>query len=174
MFVNSMSDLFHEEIPFEFVREFFRRMETYDPHIYQVLTKRPERMLELYELYDDMAEWLYHIWAGTSVENRYWSDLPIPALQKVPASVRFLSVEPLLKSVDPRPHLSELQWVIVGGESGYRARPMKEEWALRIRDDWCASRSAPFLQAVGRQNKQIRRLFTRRTDLGRDAGSSHT
>ena len=142
VFVNSMSDLFHEEVPFEYVRKVFQKMETYNAHIYQVLTKRPERMLEFAERGMDQSTWPDHVWAGTSVENQYWADRRIPILQKVPARVRFLSVEPLLKAVDLRPYLSSLQWVIVGGESGHRARPMKEEWALRIRDD--CERRRPF------------------------------
>ena len=154
VFVNSMSDLFHEEVPLEYVRKVFQKMETYDTHIYQVLTKRPERMLEFVERSMGQSSWPDHIWAGTSVENQYWADRRIPILQKVPAKVRFLSVEPLLKAVDLSPYLSSLHWVIVGGESGHRARPMREEWALRIRDD-CAELGIPFFfkQWGGRTSK---------------------
>ena len=154
IFVNSMSDLFHEEVPFEFVREVFRKMETYDSHIYQVLTKRPDRMLQFSEWDTKRSEWPDHIWAGTSVENQYWADRRIPILQQIPTRVRFLSVEPLLKAVDLSSYLSTLQWVIVGGESGHRARPMKEEWALRIRDD-CVQARVPFFfkQWGGRTSK---------------------
>ena len=154
VFVNSMSDLFHEEVPFEYVRKVFRKMETYDAHIYQVLTKRPERMLEFVEWDTERSAWPDHIWAGTSVENQYWADRRIPILQKIPAKVRFLSVEPLLKAVDLSPYLPTLQWVIVGGESGHRARPMNEEWALRIRDD-CIEVGIPFFfkQWGGRTSK---------------------
>ena len=123
-----MSDLFHEEVPFDYVKEVFHKMETYDTHIYQVLTKRPERMLEFVRFYADWPKWPEHVWVGTSVENQYWADRRIPLLQQIPAKVRFLSVEPLLKSVDLTPYLSTLQWVIVGGESGHRARPMEEKW----------------------------------------------
>ena len=154
IFVNSMSDLFHEEVPFDFIKEVFRKMETYDAHIYQVLTKRPERMLEFAQFYVDWPKWPDHIWVGTSVENQYWADRRIPLLQQIPAKVRFLSVEPLLKAVDLSPYLSSLQWVIVGGESGHKARPMKEEWALRIRDD-CKQVGVPFFfkQWGGRTSK---------------------
>ena len=154
VFVNSMSDLFHEEVPFEYVRKVFQKMETYDTHIYQVLTKRPERMLEFANRGMEHSTWPDHVWAGTSVENQYWADRRVPMLQKIPASVRFLSVEPLLKAVDLSPYLSSLQWVIVGGESGHRARPMKEEWALRIRDD-CETAGVPFFfkQWGGRTSK---------------------
>ena len=149
-----MSDLFHEEIPFEYVRKVFHKMETYDAHIYQVLTKRPERMLEFVEWDKQTERWPDHVWAGTSVENQYWADRRIPILQQIPANVRFLSVEPLLKSVDLSPYLSSLQWVIVGGESGYRARPMNEQWAQRIRDD-CVDVGVPFFfkQWGGRTSK---------------------
>lgn len=154
VFVNSMSDLFHEEVPFEFVREVFHTMEVYDRHIYQVLTKRPERMLEYFDWDTERSEWPEHVWAGTSVENQYWADRRIPVLLSIPAKVRFLSVEPLLKEVDLRSYLPTLQWVIVGGESGYRARPMKEEWAVRIRND-CNDAGVPFFfkQWGGRTSK---------------------
>ena len=154
VFVNSMSDLFHEEVPFEFVREVFQKMRAYDTHVYQVLTKRPERMLEFVNWETEQPTWPDNVWAGTSVENQYWADLRIPILQQIPARVRFLSVEPLLKAVNLRPYLSTLQWVIVGGESGYKARPMLEEWAIRIRDD-CLEEGVPFFfkQWGGRTSK---------------------
>ena len=154
IFVNSMSDLFHEEVPFEFVREVFRTMAVYDRHIYQVLTKRPERMLEYFDWDTHLSEWPEHVWAGTSVENQHWADRRVPALLRIPAKVRFLSVEPLLKAVDISSYLPKLQWVIVGGESGHRARPMKEEWAIRIRND-CVEAGVPFFfkQWGGRTSK---------------------
>ena len=152
VFVNSMSDLFHEEVPFEYVQQVFERMRSYDSHIYQVLTKRPERMLEYVEWSNEA--WPDHVWAGTSVENQHWADRRIPFLQQVPARIRFLSVEPLLKAVDLRPYLLALQWVIVGGESGPKYRPMDEDWALRIRDD-CVKAGVPFFfkQWGGRTSK---------------------
>ena len=133
IFVNSMSDLFHEEVPFEFVDKAFRVMESNDRHIYQILTKRPERMLEYVE-WTEWEPWPGHVWAGVSVENQYWADRRIPLLQQVPCSVRFLSCEPLLKDVDLTPHLQGIHWVIVGGESGTRARPMEEAWAVDIKE----------------------------------------
>ncbi len=153
VFVNSMSDLFHEDVPFDFVREVFRRMSEYDQHIYQVLTKRPERMLEYID-WEHGPDWPDHIWVGVSVENQYWAERRIPLLTSVPAKVRFLSVEPLLKAVDLRLYLSNIQWVIVGGESGPKARPMDPEWARRIRDD-CIEASVPFFfkQWGGRTSK---------------------
>ena len=163
VFVNSMSDLFHEEVPFDFVREVFDRMAEYDQHIYQVLTKRPERMLE-YVDWGGGPDWPDHVWAGVSVENQYWADRRIPLLADTPANVRFLSVEPLLKAVDLRSHLAGIQWVIVGGESGHKSRPMDAEWATRIRDD-CLSAGVPFFfkQWGGRTSKANGRTLEGRT-----------
>lgn len=159
VFVNSMSDLFHEEVPFSFVRDVFSRMVEHDQHIYQVLTKRPERMLE-YVRCSPNFEWPIHVWAGVSVENQLWAERRIPILAKIPARVRFLSVEPLLKEVDLSAHLARIQWVIVGGESGNRARPMKPEWAIRVRDD-CIDAKVPFFfkQWGGRTSKSGGRLL---------------
>ena len=140
VFVNSMSDLFHEQVPFDFVDEVFDRMVQHDRHVYQVLTKRPERMAEYSARMDT---WPANVWAGVSVENQIWADWRIPLLTAVPASVRFLSVEPLLKAVDLSRYLDGVQWVIVGGESGPRARPMAAEWARSVRDD-CLAAGVPF------------------------------
>ena len=153
VFVNSMSDLFHEEVPFEFVAEVFAKMREHDKHTYQVLTKRPARMLE-YVRWIDSEKWPDHVWAGVSVENQYWADRRIPILAQIPATIRFLSVEPLLKPVDLRPYLEQIQWVIVGGESGPKARPMRPEWARQVRDD-CVAGRVPFFfkQWGGRTSK---------------------
>ena len=153
VFVNSMSDLFHEEVPFEFVRAIFVSMVEYDQHTYQVLTKRPERMLE-YLKWGACTDWPDHVWVGVSVENQYWADRRIPLLTQVPAKIRFLSVEPLLKAVELGDHLKEVQWVIVGGESGHKARPMDPDWATSIRDE-CVEAEVPFFfkQWGGRYSK---------------------
>ena len=163
VFVNSMSDLFHDEVPFDFVREVFLRMAKYDQHIYQVLTKRPERMLEYVE-WGRGPDWPDHVWAGVSVENQYWADRRIPLLSQIPAKVRFLSVEPLIKAVVLDGHLEHVQWVIVGGESGHKARPMNAEWAIRIRDD-CLDAGVPFFfkQWGGRYSKAGGRELEGRT-----------
>ena len=163
VFVNSMSDLFHDEVPFHFVGEIFLRMAKYDQHIYQILTKRPERMLE-YLRWDRSVHWPDHIWVGVSVENQYWAERRIPLLTKIPAKVRFLSVEPLLKAVELRSHLDRIQWVIVGGESGPRSRPMNTEWATRIRDE-CLDAGVPFFfkQWGGRHSKAGGRELDGRT-----------
>ena len=150
IFVNSMSDLFHEDIPFEFIRDVFRVMVEAECHVFQVLTKRHERLVSL----APELPWPSNIWIGVSVENQLWADRRIPYLKQVPATIRFLSCEPLLKAVDLNTHLSGIQWVIVGGESGYKARPMRLEWARTIRDQ-CVNAGVPFLfkQWGGRTSK---------------------
>ena len=169
VFVNSMSDLFHEEVPFDFVREVFLRMAEYDQHIYQVLTKRPERMLD-YVDWGNGPDWPDHVWAGVSVENQYWADRRIPLLADTPARVRFLSVEPLLKAVDLRSHLADIQWVIVGGESGSQGethgRRVGNPRARRL----SGRRRAILLQAVGWTYEQVQRQDSRRTHVGPNAG----
>jgi len=156
IFVNSMSDLFHEDVPLEFIREVFKVMSQAHWHIFQVLTKRHQRLESLaHEL-----DWPPNVWAGVSVENQYWAERRIPALQKVPAAVRFLSVEPLLKQVTLAPYLEGIQWVIVGGESGPRARPIKPEWVRQIRDE-CLAADVPFFfkQWGGRTSKSGGRVL---------------
>ena len=139
IFVNSMSDLFHDEVPLDFIAEVFSVMERADRHVFQVLTKRHERLLEVYE----GLPWPPNVWMGVSVENQYWAERRIPNLIQVPASVRFLSAEPLLKPLTLGPFLKDIDWVIVGGESGPKARPMEEDWVIDIRDD-CVAHDVPF------------------------------
>ncbi|MFP5274498.1 DUF5131 family protein [Coleofasciculus sp.] len=127
IFVNSMSDLFHEEVPIEFLKDVFDVMGQTSQHIYQILTKRHERLVEL----APQLEWHKNIWMGVSVENQDYIHR-VDFLRKVPANVRFLSCEPLLG--DLHLDLTDIHWVIVGGESGNRYRPMKLEWAQSIRD----------------------------------------
>ena len=160
VFVNSMSDLFHEEVSFDFVRQIFSKMETYDEHTYQILTKRPERMLEYME-WTGWQSWPDHVWAGVSVENQYWADRRIPLLRQVPCSIRFLSCEPLLKPLEL--DLRGIEWVIVGGESGHRARKMDESWALDIKDQ-CLDAGVPFFfkQWGGRTSKAGGRMLNGR------------
>ena len=161
VFVNSMSDLFHEEVPFEFVREVFDSMEAYSRHTYQVLTKRPERMLE-YVQWTGGATWPDHVWAGVSVENQYWADRRIPVLSQIPCAIRFLSCEPLLKPLQL--DLAGISWVIVGGESGRRPRKMEEAWAIDIRDQ-CRETGVAFFfkQWGGRTSKAGGRVLLGRT-----------
>ena len=137
IFVNSMSDLFHKDVPDEFICRCFETMKTASQHQYQVLTKRPERVVEL----ADKLDWSDNIWMGTSVESTTYIER-IRVLKRVPAKVRFLSIEPLLGAI-PRLPLKGIHWVIVGGESGPQSRPMKAEWVREIRDQ-CIAKEVPF------------------------------
>jgi protein gp37 len=136
IFVNSMSDLFHADVPTEFIQQTFETMRRAHWHEFQVLTKRPERTAELA---NDLP-WPDNVWMGTSVENQRWT-CRIDELRKVPAKVRFLSCEPLLGPLNL--DLSGIHWVIVGGESGPRSRPMKPAWAESIKQQ-CAEAGVPF------------------------------
>jgi protein gp37 len=138
IFVNSMSDLVHADVPDEFIRRCFDVMNRNMRHTFQVLTKRPERVVEL----SDSLLWTDNIWIGTSVESAdyAWRSQAIADVKR--AVVRFLSVEPLLGSI-PRLPLTDIDWVIVGGESGPGARPMHPDWVRQIRDR-CVAREVPF------------------------------
>lgn len=161
IFVCSMSDLFHPAIPFSFVKEIFDVMIANSHHIFQVLTKRPGRMDYFAKTYLD--HWPDNVWAGTSVESQKYAPR-LDVLARVPAKVRFVSVEPLLGPVDLKPWLNPtewvkyrmrvghleylpehgpIDWVIAGGESGPRARPMDPEWVRNLRDD-CIDAQVPF------------------------------
>jgi protein gp37 len=142
IFVNSMSDLFHEEVPDEYIEQVARVMTLANWHTYQVLTKRASRLRSLLQSRLQFAAALSHIWWGVSVENRKHGLPRIEQLRAAPASVRFLSVEPLLEDIGAI-ELEGIHWVIVGGESGAGARPMQEEWALSIRDQ-CKKANVPF------------------------------
>ena len=127
-FVNSMSDLFQEGVPFEFIDRVMRVIEETPWHTYQILTKRSATMREYFQTrtVPDNA------WLGVSVEDRHYGIPRVADLQKINAKTRFLSVEPLLEDLGRIP-LAGIHWVIVGGESGAKARPMKEQWAVNIR-----------------------------------------
>ena len=142
IFVNSMSDLFHEGVPLQYISKVAATMQLANWHTYQVLTKRSERLRKLLcgQLREAAAQ--AHIWWGVSVEDRKHGLPRITDLQATPAAVRFLSVEPLLEDVGKLP-LDGISWVIVGGESGPGARPMKEDWALSIREQ-CETANIPF------------------------------
>jgi protein gp37 len=175
VFVNSMSDLFHDKVPDEFIEAAFRTMRETPRHQYQVLTKRPGRMASLLnrwrdrEAMDELVA-LPNVWLGTSVENQKWADIRIPQLLRTPAAVRFLSCEPLLGPVNLAIHLDGahppigLHWVIVGGESGPGARVMNPEWARSVRDQ-CRCRRIPlfFKQWGGRTPKAGGRELDGRT-----------
>jgi protein gp37 len=164
VFVNSMSDLFHVDVPDAFVRQVFEVMLKVDRHIYQVLTKRPARAVRFFL----RNQYLFpggrvprHIWMGTSVENQ---DVVyrVSHLRKLPADVRFLSCEPLLGPLEL--NLSGIHWVIAGGESGAEFRPMDEAWVLGLRDQ-CRSTGTPFFfkQWGGRRSKAGGRVLEGRT-----------
>jgi len=158
IFVNSMSDLFHKEIPRAHIVAVFHTMEQANWHIYQVLTKRSSLMEkfinERYESHTGPA----HIWFGVSVENEQ-AKSRIAHLQKMRATIRFLSIEPLIGPIG-KLCLDDIHWVIVGGESGPGARPMKPEWAIDIRNQ-CVNARVPFFfkQWGGRSPKAGGRLL---------------
>lgn len=142
VFVNSMSDLFHERVPDRYVELVFEVMALADWHIYQVLTKRAPRLRELSSRMSDDVALRRHIWLGVSVEDRKYGIPRIDELRNSKAAVRFLSVEPLLEDLGLL-DLTGIDWVIVGGESGPGARPMKREWVLSVRDQ-CRDAGVPF------------------------------
>ena len=137
IFVNSMSDLFHEEVPDEYIRRVFDAMDEARWHTFQILTKRADRLARLARV----LSWPGHVWQGVSVENARYTER-IPHLLRVPAAVRFLSVEPLLGPIPALP-LDGIDWVIAGGESGPGHRTMQADWVRAIRDQ-CAEHGVPF------------------------------
>jgi protein gp37 len=178
VFVNSMSDLFHEDVPFAFIDKVFAVMEATPQHTYQILTKRPDRMAEYFNSgrlqVKIMADYhrggcLPNVWLGTSVENQSAADERIPHLLKCPAAVRFLSCEPLVGAVNFRwakwvdwdveraakgsifhmDGLNNIHWVIAGGESGHHATPMHPDWLRQLRDQCEAAGVAFFFKQWG-------------------------
>lgn len=148
IFVNSMSDLFHKDVSEEYIQSVFRVMNEANWHTYQVLTKRAERLLEL----SPSLKWAPNIWMGVSVENAdyaYRAEL----LSRTGAMTKFLSVEPLLGPIRELP-LNGIDWVIVGGESGRRCRPVQEEWIVNIREQCFASNTKFFFKQWGGFNKK--------------------
>jgi len=143
IFVNSMSDLFHEAVPAAFISKIFRTMQKAHWHTFQILTKRGDRLAAL----SGRFPWPINVWMGVSVESpRYLNR--VERLRDVPAAVRFLSVEPLLARI-PLLELTCIDWVIVGGESGTGARPMEADWVREIRDRCIASRVPFFFKQWG-------------------------
>jgi protein gp37 len=142
VFVNSMSDLFHKDVPDEYIAATVRVMELADWHTYQLLTKRSKRLRDLLQTSLRHAGQLEHIWWGVSVENRKHGLPRIDHLREAPARVRFLSIEPLLEDLGII-DLTGIHWVIVGGESGAGARPMDKSWVLSLRDQ-CQFAGVPF------------------------------
>jgi protein gp37 len=137
IFVNSMSDLFHEDVPCDFLVKVFDTMKRAKWHTFQILTKRPDRLLRM----SPYLPWPENVWMGVSVETQKYTNR-IRDLIKVPSAVRFLSLEPLLGPISRLP-LRGIDWVIVGGESGPRARPMEREWVTQI-ERRCREMNVPF------------------------------
>ena len=160
IFVNSMSDLFQEKADERFIRQVWRVMEQAHWHSFQILTKRPERMLHVLSKPDFPT--LPNVWLGTSVESTDYIDR-IDTLRRVPARVKFISFEPLLGPIID-PDLTDIHWAIVGGESGPQARPMEAWWVEELRDS-CRRHSVAFFfkQWGGKRKKQTGRLLAGRT-----------
>lgn len=154
IFVNSMSDLFHEEVPDDFIIRVFDVMRRANWHKFQILTKRSERLLNL----SPQLPWESHIWMGVSVENQEYTNR-IDHLRKTNASVKFLSLEPLLGPI-PNLNLQTINWVIVGGESGPKSRPMEAQWARDILKK-CQKEEVPFFfkQWGGTNKKRMGRVL---------------
>jgi protein gp37 len=149
VFVNSMSDLFHESIPDDYIGRTFETMRDCPQHTFQVLTKRAERLAEL----GQRLAWPANVWMGVSVEDERVISR-IDCLRTVPAAVRFLSLEPLIGPLD-RLDLRGIEWVIVGGESGPRARPMKRKWVTSILRQCRAAGAAFFFKQWGGVRKDL-------------------
>ena len=163
IFVNSMSDMFHDGVSDDYIEAVAQVMVKADWHTYQVLTKRSQRMAKLLSGRLRFAAAAAHIWWGVSVEDKRYGLPRIPDLQAAPAAVRFLSVEPLLEELGAL-NLNGINWVIVGGESGRGARPVKPEWVTSIRDQ-CRNAHVPFFfkQWGGFQKKRNGRILDGRT-----------
>jgi protein gp37 len=153
IFVNSMSDLFHERVPEDYIIKVAEIMSLANWHVFQVLTKRSERMRELLKTSLKPYARQKHIWWGVSVEDKRYGLPRIQHLRSAPASVRFLSVEPLLEDLGTI-SLDGISWVIVGGESGSKARPIKAEWVISIRDQCKADKVPFFFKQWGGKNKK--------------------
>jgi protein gp37 len=162
IFVNSMSDLFQDGVPDDFIVRAFEVMQVADWHAYQVLTKRPERMKNLVRSQLPALHDSRHIWLGVSVEDKKHGIPRIRHLQETPAAVRFLSIEPLLEDLG-KIDLKGIHWVIVGGESGHGARPLKENWVNSILRQ-CRTMEVPFFfkQWGGVQKKKAGRTLNGR------------
>ena len=160
IFVNSMSDLFHEKVELSYIQEVFAVMEKADRHQFQVLTKRAERLLE----FNSKLPWPTNVWMGVSVEDKHVTDR-IDALRQTDAHIKFLSLEPLLGAL-PNLELDGIDWVIVGGESGPGAREMEKKWVIEIREQCADADVAFFFKQWGgkRKSKTGRELEGRTYD----------
>lgn len=158
VFVNSMSDLFHKDVPLDFIKRVFEVMNDNPQHVFQVLTKRAERLFEVHK----ELKWTHNIWMGVSVENEKVKNR-IDFLRKTNARVKFLSCEPLIGPLK-KMNLKKIDWVIVGGESGRTPRPMDSEWVLDIQRQ-CEERDVAFFfkQWGGKNKKANGRLLNGQT-----------
>lgn len=150
VFVNSMSDLFHKDIPVEFVRKVFRVMKENPQHVFQVLTKRSDVLL--YYDKEGWLDWTHNIWMGVSVENTTFANR-IDLLRQTGAKIKFISCEPLIGPL-PNMNLEGIDWAIVGGESGRTPRPMKKEWVKDIKAQCKKADVAFFFKQWGGTNKK--------------------
>jgi protein gp37 len=159
IFVNSMSDLFHEKVPSEAIKKVFQTMNEAHWHTFQVLTKRPAHLARL----APSLEWTPNIWMGVSVESSQYAPR-IEILRGIPARTRFISFEPLLSSIPETISLQGINWAIIGGESGPGARPMEKQWVIGIRD-LCRRHGTSFFfkQWGGFNKKAAGRLLEGRT-----------
>ncbi len=148
VFVNSMGDLFHEDVPLDYVKQVFSIMERTPQHIYQVLTKRSTRMLKL----SRNLPWPSNVWLGVTIESGKYA-YRADNLIKTDATTKFLSIEPMIGAIEGL-DLSGIDWVIVGGESGPQARAIRKEWALAIRDNCIAAKVPFFFKQWGGTNKK--------------------
>lgn len=148
VFVNSMSDLFHKDVPLDFIQKVFTVMNNNPQHVFQVLTKRAERLFELHT----KLKWTHNIWMGVSVENDKVMKR-IDLLRETNAKVKFLSLEPLIGPLK-KLNLDKIDWVIVGGESGHKPRPMNPDWVLDIQEQCEVADVAFFFKQWGGKNKK--------------------
>ena len=158
IFVNSMSDLFHDSVPLSFIQEVFAVIHKANWHRFQILTKRSDRLLEI----NSYLRWTQNIWMGVSVENDSCT-YRIEHLVRSKAKLKFLSIEPMLGPIETLP-LTGIDWVIVGGESGPKARPIQNEWVINIKNQ-CHKARVPFFfkQWGGKNKKKSGRLLEGRT-----------
>ena len=148
VFVNSMSDMFHKDVPLDFIKKVFHTMNNCPQHTFQVLTKRSDILLK----YHRELTWTHNIWMGVSVEDSRVKNR-IDDLRKTNARVKFLSCEPLIGPL-PKMNLKKIDWIIVGGESGRTPRPMDEDWVLDIQDQCAKAKTSFFFKQWGGTNKK--------------------
>ncbi|MDD5358370.1 MAG: phage Gp37/Gp68 family protein [Candidatus Nanoarchaeia archaeon] len=173
IFVCSMGDLFHESVPFEWIDTVFKVMINNERHIFQILTKRPERMVEYFKTFKKDKDFpSQHIWFGVTTENQDQAEKRIPYLLQIPAKVRFVSYEPALEEIDlecygisgcPSEFIHELDWVIAGFETGAGARPFKKEWIESLYQQ-CKAADVPFFDkrnVLGLNIKQFPKKMNR-------------